>query len=142
MGALERPGYMVPQHITLIDTVLTMPGKTIEEEHRRRVAAINAVIVFCDIEEGAPSRIRVSNRPVGDAIDDTQPISSAKRLRPCPIDESTEAFHRAIASVCINIPIKDQRFALFALVILNYLNTARSAHGTVSCLSPSALRPI
>lgn len=32
MGALQRTGYMMPQHMTLIDTVLIMPGKTIEEE--------------------------------------------------------------------------------------------------------------
>ncbi|KAF7169343.1 hypothetical protein CNMCM6106_004230 [Aspergillus hiratsukae] len=56
MGALERTGYMTPQHMILIDTILTMPGSTVEKEYRRRISAINAVIAFCDVEEGSPTR--------------------------------------------------------------------------------------
>jgi Protein of unknown function (DUF3435) len=56
MGALERTEDMSKQHKTLIDTLLTMPGTTIEAENQRRIAAINAVIAFCDMEEGAPSQ--------------------------------------------------------------------------------------
>ena len=58
--ALESTGYMTPQHMTLIDTVLTMPGTTVEKEYERRIAAINAVIAVCDAEEGAPSRPHVT----------------------------------------------------------------------------------
>ena len=58
--ALESTGYMTPQYITLIDTVLTMPGTTVEKEYKRRIAAINAVIAVYDVEEGAPSRPRVT----------------------------------------------------------------------------------
>lgn len=49
---------MTPQHITLIDSVLTMPGTTVEKEYERRIAAINVVITVCDTEEGAPSLTR------------------------------------------------------------------------------------
>ncbi|CAI7627730.1 unnamed protein product [Penicillium palitans] len=58
--ALERTGYMTLQYMTLIDTVLTMPGTTIKKEYKRRIAAINAVIAVCDAEEGAPSRRRMT----------------------------------------------------------------------------------
>ena len=64
IGALERTGNMTPQHMMLIDTILTMPGDTVEKEHQRRIAAIKAVIAFCDVEEGMPSR---QKRPAADA---------------------------------------------------------------------------
>lgn len=50
--ALQRNGYMTPQHMMLIDTILTIPGTTVEAEYQRRIAAINAVVAFCDVEEG------------------------------------------------------------------------------------------
>ncbi|KAJ5885454.1 hypothetical protein N7495_009964 [Penicillium taxi] len=54
--------------MTLIDSVLTTPGKIVEKETERRIAAINAVIAVCDAEEGAPSRPPPQKRPV-DAVD-------------------------------------------------------------------------
>lgn len=54
IGALQQTGYMTPQHMMLIDTILTSPGVTVEAEHQRRIAAINAVVAFCDVEEGPP----------------------------------------------------------------------------------------
>lgn len=38
----------------LIDTILTMPGSTVEKEYRHWIAVINVVIAFCDVEEGHP----------------------------------------------------------------------------------------
>lgn len=90
--------------MTLIDTVLTMPGRTVEEEHRRRITAINAVIAFCDVEEGAPSRLHVSKRPTTNTIDGRESTLLAKRQRPCPANENTQVFHRAIVSVYIKDP--------------------------------------
>lgn len=49
--------------MTLIDSVLTLPGKTVKKETERRIAAINAVIAICDAEEGAPSRPLKQKRP-------------------------------------------------------------------------------
>ncbi|OQD77334.1 hypothetical protein PENANT_c114G05410 [Penicillium antarcticum] len=69
MGALQRTGYMTPQHMTLIDSVLTLPGTTVEKEYERRIAAINAVIAVCDAEEGAPSRPRVPQKRTADTAD-------------------------------------------------------------------------
>lgn len=56
IGALQQTGYMTPQHMMLIDTILTMPGAMIEAEYQRWIAAINAVIAFCDVMEGAPTQ--------------------------------------------------------------------------------------
>ncbi|KAL4864787.1 hypothetical protein BDV12DRAFT_200775 [Aspergillus spectabilis] len=46
--ALERTGYMTPQHMTLIDTVLTIPRTTVDKEYERRIASISAVVAVCD----------------------------------------------------------------------------------------------
>jgi len=60
---------MTLQHMMLIDTVLTLPGATIEAEYQRRIAAINAVIAFCDVMEGAPTRPGPSRKhPATDAV--------------------------------------------------------------------------
>ncbi|KAF7122872.1 hypothetical protein CNMCM5793_000982 [Aspergillus hiratsukae] len=100
MGALERTGYMTPQHMILIDTILTMPGSTVEKEYQRRIAAINAVIAFCDVEEGSPTR-RPKTTQKGRAMDDLPSAPPAKRQE-CPSseEEKTTVSH-AIASVCI-----------------------------------------
>lgn len=99
--ALERIGYITPQHMILIDTVLTMPGTTIEKEYERRIAAINAVIAVCDTEEGTPSRSRVARKRSADAGDMLPTPSLRKRQNLTPIGESDDAFSKAIASVCV-----------------------------------------
>ncbi|CAG7979818.1 unnamed protein product, partial [Penicillium salamii] len=101
---LERTGYMTPQHMTLIDTVLTMPGTTIEKEYERRIAAINAVIAVCDAEEGAPSRSRVARKRSADAGDMLPTAPLPKRQNSTPSAESDDAFSKAIASVCVKSP--------------------------------------
>jgi hypothetical protein len=54
-SALERTEYMTPEHLALIDAILTLPGRTWEEEQQRRINAINAVTNYCGIEEGSLS---------------------------------------------------------------------------------------
>jgi hypothetical protein len=47
----------------LIATVMTLPAATLEDEMRRRNAAINAITAYCKVEEGgcnSPSRKRDS----------------------------------------------------------------------------------
>ena len=105
MDALERTGYMTPQHMTLIDTVLTMPGTTIEKESQRRIAAINAVIAVCDAEEGSPSRPHASQKRLAmETIDTSHSASVLKKQKPSLFDETDNPFHRAIAAVCIKAP--------------------------------------
>ncbi|KAJ9480689.1 hypothetical protein VN97_g12850 [Penicillium thymicola] len=100
MGALQRTGYMTLQHMTLIDSVLTMPGKTVEKETERRIAAINAVIAVCDVEEGAPSRPPPQKRPV-DAVDVAAAAPMPKRQNSALPENRDDTFSQAIASVCV-----------------------------------------
>ncbi|KAJ5542729.1 hypothetical protein N7535_005153 [Penicillium sp. DV-2018c] len=104
MGALQRTGYTTPQHMTLIDSVLTMPGTTVEKEYERRIAAINAVIAVCDAEEGAPSRPPVPQKRTADAADMPPAAPLHKRQQSVPSDESGDTFSQAIASVCVKCP--------------------------------------
>jgi hypothetical protein len=101
MGALQRTGYMTPQHILLIDTIMTMPEATVEAEYGRRVAAINAVNAFCDMEEGAPSQLCPSRK---DLATDIVPSLHLERQE-CP-QEDVDAviLCLAIASVCVKTP--------------------------------------
>lgn len=102
MGALQRTGYMTLQHMTLIDSILTMPGTTIEKEYERRIATINAVIAVCDAEEGAPSRPGAPRKRSVDAIDTLPASSLPKRQKSTPSDENgDDRFSQAIASVCV-----------------------------------------
>jgi hypothetical protein len=68
--ALQQTGYITPQHLILINTVLTMPAATVEAEYRRRIAAINAVAAFCDVSEGISLRRPnpSAKRPAPDAV--------------------------------------------------------------------------
>ncbi|CAI7602552.1 unnamed protein product [Penicillium pancosmium] len=102
--ALESTGYMTPQHMTLIDTVLTMPGATTEKEYERRIAAINAVIAVCDAAEGAPSRPHTTKKRSADPIDNSSADPIAKRQRPAASGAEGDVFSQAIASVCVKSP--------------------------------------
>lgn len=100
--ALENTGYMTPQHMALIDTVLAMPGATTEKEYERRIAAINAVIAACYAEEDAPSRSRTQKRSA-------DPVESSSADDPVPkrqksVTSEDDVFSQAIASVCVKSP--------------------------------------
>ena len=43
MEALEHKGFMPPEHLMVIDTMLTMPGAMLEAEYQRRINAIVAL---------------------------------------------------------------------------------------------------
>jgi hypothetical protein len=47
---------MSAEQLRLVDAVSTLPGKSLEQEVQRRIAAINAITVYCGVEEGAPYR--------------------------------------------------------------------------------------
>jgi hypothetical protein len=113
--ALERTGYMTPQHMTLIDTVLTMPGTTTEEEYGRRIAAINAVVAVCDAEEGAPSRPHTTQKRSGDAAEPSPADLETKRQRPAASNAEHDAFSQAIALVCVKSPEKRSTICFICL---------------------------
>ncbi|KAJ5346269.1 hypothetical protein N7452_004273 [Penicillium brevicompactum] len=100
MGALEHTSSMPSEFVTVIDTMLTVPGATVEAEYQRRINAIKAVTAFCGVEEGRPTpRLTQSCRRL--ASDDI-PFPPTKRQR-CSEEEKTDAIlHQAIQSVRIN----------------------------------------
>jgi hypothetical protein len=53
--ALERSDQMTPEHLCLIDAILTLPETSLENEYQRRIAAVNAITVYCGVEEGPAS---------------------------------------------------------------------------------------
>jgi hypothetical protein len=48
----------------LVETVMSLPGATLEEEFSRRNATIDVVAAYCKFEEGRPRRGRKSARMV------------------------------------------------------------------------------
>lgn len=96
MGALQHTPYVTPEFTTVIDTMLTMPGVTVEAERQRRIKAINAVTAFCGVEEGRPTpRPMISRRRP--ACDDF--ASPAKRQRCRSEDELEGEILQAIEAV-------------------------------------------
>jgi hypothetical protein len=86
------------QHLTFIDCMMAIPGKTLEAEYQRRIAAIDAGTVFCSVEEGRPTR-RATQSPRRPAPDDGDSYHSAKRQRVVIKDEADNALRDAIDSV-------------------------------------------
>jgi hypothetical protein len=64
--ALERSNQLTPEHLLLIDAILTLPETSLENETRRRITAINAITAYCGMEEGPPPRRIQLGRPVED----------------------------------------------------------------------------
>ena len=75
---LER----TPEHIQLIEALLTLPGSTLEEEYRRRSTAISAIAAYCKVEEGVTRRVQ----RVASVAKPTQSASTAN-----PLDAALEA---------------------------------------------------
>lgn len=109
IGALQRTGYITPQHMTLIDSTLTMPGTTIEKEYERRITTINAVIAACDAEEGAPCGLVRRKNALS--------ILLIYHLLPyCLRDRSLPLQTRVLI---LFLEKRDQRYVLFVLVMLD-----------------------
>jgi hypothetical protein len=62
---LESSVERTPEHKRLIETVMSLPGSTLEEETSRRNAAINAIVVYCQTEEGGRYRPNRQKRSAG-----------------------------------------------------------------------------
>lgn len=50
-GVLEQSENMTPEHLFLIDAIITLPETTPEKELQRRKTAINTVTAYCSVEE-------------------------------------------------------------------------------------------
>ncbi|CAG8944722.1 unnamed protein product [Penicillium salamii] len=103
---LEQTGYITLQHITLINTILTMLDTMIEKEYECRIAAINTVITVCNTEEGAPLRSCVTQKCSADTVDMLLTAPLPKRQNSTPSNKSDDIFSKVIASVYIKSPKK------------------------------------
>ncbi|KAJ6103496.1 hypothetical protein N7486_005923 [Penicillium sp. IBT 16267x] len=115
MGALEHRGFMPPEHLTVIDTLLTKPGATIEAEYQRRINAINAVTAFCGVEEGRPTPRPTQSRRRPAADDDPScPPAKQSRL----MEDSVDAVLRQ-AMESVRIKFREERPTICFLCIGN-----------------------
>ncbi|KAH8585358.1 hypothetical protein B0O99DRAFT_679450, partial [Bisporella sp. PMI_857] len=64
--ALAQSDRVTPEHLLLIDAILTLPETSLENEYQRRIAAVNAITAYCGVEEGPASRRIQRGRPVKD----------------------------------------------------------------------------
>jgi hypothetical protein len=67
-NALERSDYMTPEHLLLMDAILTLPETSLEKEHQPKIAAINAVTAYCDVKKGISCRRGRPGRPAGNKV--------------------------------------------------------------------------
>lgn len=92
-GVPERLENRTPEHVLLIDAIMTLPGRSFGEEVQRRIRSINAVTTYCGVEEGgAYGRQAGLSERSGSGVPnliDEKPISS----------DSDDVLNRAILSV-------------------------------------------
>jgi hypothetical protein len=116
---------MTPEHLLLIDAILTLPETSLEKEYQRRIAAINAVTAYCGVEEGTSCRRGRPGRPVGGKV------SRVVEAEEPALSWSDIALSQAISSIrtekrptiyflCLgnsNLPIRKRVFFFQALVV-------------------------
>lgn len=104
-----------PEHDRLIQAVLTLPGKTLDEEYRRRNAAIDAVAAYCAVEEGRVIRRSASSHGQATAV---------KREESDPLEQALEAamvsvYREKRPKVCFlclgnqELPVKDRIYSFY-----------------------------
>ena len=78
---------MSPEQLGWINAILTLPGKSPEQELQQRITAINVVTLYCGVEKGALSR-HVRRGPPGTVV--SPPLQAA---------ELEVALRKAISSI-------------------------------------------
>jgi len=140
MGALEHKGSMPPQHLTVIDATLSMPGATLEAEYQRRINAINAMTAFCPVEEGRPMP-RSSQSRCRPVPDNDEPCPPAKRQQHFSEDETEITLRQAMESVRIKSPEERPKLCFLCLGNANLpLKNRIAEHATPGSLTRHFLR--
>lgn len=103
LGALQNANSSSPEFMRVIDTILTMPGATVEAEYQRRIDAINAVTAFCGVEEGRPTQRPVQSRR-RQAVGDLDSCPSSKRRKSPAQDDKKFILQNAMDLVRIKSP--------------------------------------
>ena len=70
-----RSDQLTPKRLLLIDAILTLPETSFENESQYRIIAINAITMYCGVEEGSTPRRISRGRPVKN---DTPPVTRAE----------------------------------------------------------------
>ncbi|EDN04835.1 conserved hypothetical protein [Histoplasma mississippiense (nom. inval.)] len=114
METLEHKSFMPPEHLIMVDAILSMPGATVEAEYQRRINAINAMAAFCRIEEGRPTLRPTPSRrravPDGD-----DPCPPAKRQRRSVEDDTEILLRQAMEAVGSSLKATGHRSAFSVL---------------------------
>lgn len=71
---LRRSPERTPQHLELIESIMSLPGSSLAEEIQRRSKAIRAVAAYCHFEEGGMSRHQRSGPRANDGPRETVEI--------------------------------------------------------------------
>lgn len=112
-GVLERSDYMTPEHLILIDAVLSLPPSSPEAELQRRITAIHAVKAYCGVEEGHavpygrfPSPCLNTKQTIALPVDHTSRQGASKARSPLPLELAvrlvrTEKIPK-ICFICLN----------------------------------------
>jgi len=87
---------MPPKQKRLVETVMTLPGTTLEEEFRRRNAAINAVAAYCNFQEGGAAA-----RPRGRLSAGNASLSPTSSKETSPESRAAEAEKQALSTAML-----------------------------------------
>jgi len=94
---------MPPIQKRLVETIMTLPGKTLEEEFRRRNAAINAVAAYCRFQEGGDAA-----RPRGRGRTATRKAGPTPAKETCPELMAAAAEKQTLSAAMLSV-FKEKR---------------------------------
>lgn len=109
---------MPPAQRRLAETAITLPGTTLEEEFRRRNAAIDAVAAYCRFEEYGPVRGR-------------KPASKASLLSPPDADPQVmvaAAENQALSAAMLSVFTENRPLICFVCFGWKVLLFEKSVH--------------
>jgi Protein of unknown function (DUF3435) len=98
---LDLADDMPPTQKRLVETMMTLPGTTLEEEFRRRNAAIDAVAAYCKFQEGGAAA-RPRGRPP------TRRASPTPAKETCPQLVAAAAKKQALSAAMLSV-FQDKR---------------------------------
>jgi hypothetical protein len=94
-ATLESNNDRSVEHKRLIEVIMTLPGTLLEDEIRRRNDAINAVVDYCNVEEGRAHRPSYRQRQSRAGV----ALGQVKIKEDAEISEAAKALERAKASL-------------------------------------------
>jgi len=109
-ATLESNNDRSVEHKRLIEVIMTLPGTSLEDEIRRRNDAINAVVDYCNVEEGRAHRPSHRQRQSRAGV----ALGQVKIEEDAEISEAAKALERAKASL-----YKEKRLKIYFICFRN-----------------------